>query len=278
MRGAVLVVLGVAACGRVGFDDVASDGSTDGDTLLGPWSAPMPVPVAMEAIADEEDCTGAANKRELYFIGDTRLFVSTRPTETAAWEPRTQILPGNGEDGGGRLSPDDLTLYFSSTRTPGGDGSMDIWRATRATITSPWSTPANLTEVNTPGVDKWLSVCAGGRYLIVRDSGTDDDIYEGTFGGGPATRVDALSSTSSDSGVSLSADCTTVYFASTRNGTEDIFVSSRDASGAWRAPTLFGEVSTPDQDDEDPWMSPDRRLFVFARGFADRHDLYMMVR
>lgn len=41
------------------------------------------------------------------------------------------------------LSPDELSIYFASTR-PGGQGGADIWVSRRASFDSPWETPVNL--------------------------------------------------------------------------------------------------------------------------------------
>ena len=43
---------------------------------------------------------------------------------------------------------DGREIVFSSNRT-GGQGGQDIWSATRASVDDPWSTPVNLTSINT---------------------------------------------------------------------------------------------------------------------------------
>ncbi len=47
---------------------------------------------------------------------------------------------------------DGLEVIFASTR-PGGLGSNDLWTATRASTSEPWSTPVNLTVLNSPSAD-----------------------------------------------------------------------------------------------------------------------------
>ena len=51
-----------------------------------------------------------------------------------------------------KLSPDELSLYFSSNR-PGGAGGNDIWVSHRASKASPWGEPVNLTMINTSSDD-----------------------------------------------------------------------------------------------------------------------------
>lgn len=67
-------------------------------------------------------------------------------------------LDSSNDDWSATPSADGLTLYFASTRT-GGYGANDIWVATRADSTKPFSTPANVAELNTGGDDlpHWLS-------------------------------------------------------------------------------------------------------------------------
>src|SRR5512143_2734510 len=51
------------------------------------------------------------------------------------------------------LSPDELTMYFSSTR-PGGAGSFDIYEATRSSTSAPFGNVIPVTGVNTSGEDR----------------------------------------------------------------------------------------------------------------------------
>jgi len=72
-----------------------------------------------------------------------------------------------------------LTMYFSSKRT-GGQGDHDIWVSRRASVTSPWSMPTVVTELNSPGLDAsgWLSVDECRLYFHSRrDGATTSDLY-----------------------------------------------------------------------------------------------------
>ena len=64
------------------------------------------------------------------------------------------------------ISPDGLSLYFDSTR-PSGHGRVDIWVATRATISDTWGPPVNLgAPVNSEYKEGWPSVTADGLTLV----------------------------------------------------------------------------------------------------------------
>ena len=94
------------------------------------------------------------------------------------------------DDGQPNLSRDGLELYFYSARTdlPGVQGGNDIYVATRAATSDPWSTPINLGS--------------------------------------------AVNSSASETRPSLSWDGTTLYFGSTRAGSNDIYVTTRRRIGA----------------------------------------------
>jgi Tol biopolymer transport system component len=58
------------------------------------------------------------------------------------------------------VSPDELTIYWASTRTDGGaKAGGDIWMATRASVTDPFTGLRNVSEVNTALADapSWVS-------------------------------------------------------------------------------------------------------------------------
>ena len=82
--------------------------------------------------------------------------------EFSAWSAAQKIdeIAGNHADlntpsldGCPIQSPDGLSLYMASNR-PGGQGLLDIWVATRSSISDPWGAPVNLPEpINSPSDD-----------------------------------------------------------------------------------------------------------------------------
>lgn len=57
------------------------------------------------------------------------------------------------------VSANDLILYFASTRADVGQGTSDIWRATRASKADTFAAPVNVTELNSSTLDvpSWVS-------------------------------------------------------------------------------------------------------------------------
>lgn len=64
------------------------------------------------------------------------------------------------------VTPDELSLYFTSNR-PGGQGLNDLYVSRRATPDSPWETPVNLgTVINTPAAEAGASFSPDGRLMF----------------------------------------------------------------------------------------------------------------
>jgi len=252
----------------------------DGEPL---WGPPEAVPGASSSALEEDDVTLSADGGEMFFAvvaanGEKDLYTMMRLGTT--WSA-PMPMPFNTADveETPRLSGDGRTLYFGSTRT-GGAGSGDIWMVTRTAVGGAWSQPQPVPGVNTAGYEKWFMPCeANGTYLMIqdRDAGTGSDVVEGTMGGA-ASRVDVLSSSNGETGTFLTADCLTVYFASTRGANNDIYVASRPSlQGTWSAPTVFQAFGDGDNE-SDPWESADGDTFMFASDKAGTNDIYMSTR
>ncbi len=85
-------------------------------------------------------------------------------------------LGSAGNDGYPAVTPDDLVMYFSSSRTPT-LGGMDVWVTTRATASGPFGAPKAVPELSTASNDLvsfvstdrcrvYLSSNVGGQYEI----------------------------------------------------------------------------------------------------------------
>jgi Tol biopolymer transport system component len=107
------------------------------------------------------------------------------------------------------LSPDELSLYFVSTRT-GGFGNADIWVSRRASLDSPWETPVNLgPSLNGPGIEASPTLSIDGHILFFssdRPGGQgSNDIYV-------AHRVDKSDDLGWEPPINLGADVNTPAF------------------------------------------------------------------
>lgn len=250
--------------------------------VLGPWGAPAKIIGASSTILTEDDGSLSSTTLELVFAvldtvnGGKDLYYTTRPSPTAAWMTPAPLgfnLVGLTEETP-RFSDDDLTLYFASNRVAA--NGLDIYRVTRSAVGSAWTQPAVVVGPNSTANEKWFTPCGGQRYLVI----VGGDIAEGKLGSGAPTVVASLSApAANETGTFLAQDCLTTYFASIRSGTNQIYTSTRIGSNdPWPAPTLVMDFPMIGSNQEDPWISPDQRTFVFASDVSGTKDLYLSVR
>lgn len=184
-----------------------------------------------------------------------------------------------GMEGGPRLSPDELTIYFESDRE-GGPASSDVFVAARARIDAPFNTPTLLANVNGPTPDYTACPTPDGLGLVFA-SGRD-----GTFaiyGASRATptgpfgvpeKITALDTPSSDAHPIITPQGDALYFTSTRPGGAggyDIYRVDVSPSGVG-TPARVAELATPN-DEITPVLSADELTIIFSHKEAV-HDLW----
>ncbi len=172
------------------------------------------------------------------------------------------------------LSPDGERLYIMSNR-PGGLGGADIWVSQRLEGGG-WSSPENLgPTINSEDNDHclyfsgedwntayWTSTRPGGYggndiWSVERVGG----VWQEAVNLGPD-----VNSAASEHHSLPSPDGRSLYVTSDRDGGhggEDIYVTTRDESGAWGALRNLGLVVNSESDDRCPAFSPDYRRFYF---------------
>jgi hypothetical protein len=147
MRHALILVV-VAGCGRLGFDaraDGGDDDTVDADPTCWPaWrtqtvqlSTPQSIDLGFgRAFAPYLSADGLSLYASVRIgVGMSAEFiVSHRVTQTSAWGTAVQLTEfvTSSEEEGLTMSPDELTIIFSSSR-PGGSGDNDFYTATRTT-------------------------------------------------------------------------------------------------------------------------------------------------
>jgi len=226
--------------------------------------------------------------------GHYDVWVSSRQTTGDPWgEP---VNPGptintSYMDGNTIISPDGLTLYFTSNR-PGGYGNWDIYVTTRASIADPWSTPANLgPPFSSSASDHGISITADGLTAFF---GTDrpggfgnGDIYMSTRitpddpWGEPVTLGALVNSPSVEAGPMVSPDGLSLYFHSNRPGGYggfDAWVTTRPTiNDEWGEPVNLGPVINTSTFDGAATISADGATLYFMSGRpggSGQHDLW----
>lgn len=249
------------------------------DAGLGAWGPAAKIAGAATT-QDEDDVTLSSSGTELIYgvsltATDKDLYVMKRASTSDPFGPRAEVkvltsmlLNTAGIEESPRLSADDLTLYFSQAGT--------VMKVTRPSRTGAWSTPTAVAGITAPA--RWYTVC-GNRFMVVRGT-TDLDLFEGMVGSTPAA-VAALNTAKVETAPFLSSDCLTLYFTSDRSGTSKIYSSTRESlTSPWSAPVLAPSPINDGSNDQDPWISADQRLVIWAsvRNGSTNKDLYMSTR
>jgi len=161
--------------GGFGGQDLYVSRRRDKEDDLG-WQAPVNLGPGINTANDEstpdvfeDDATGAS-----------QLYYGAGPANSAAVDIYVSTLGPDGDYGPGvpvaelntafiermpTLARGGLEMFFASNR-PGGSGGLDLWTATRASTSAPWSEPVNLgPTVNSAVIDARPAISWDGTQL-----------------------------------------------------------------------------------------------------------------
>jgi hypothetical protein len=189
----------------------------------------------LNTAADEGTAFFTFDGLQLFFFsakaggaGARDIYVSTRPNLLDTFRTSSPVAGVNstGSDHMPWVSPDALSIYFTSSRT-GGAGGYDIWMATRLTRNDSFSNVKRLTELATSNNDEGASLMSDELTIFFasdRANGAGaSDIWMSTR----ATKSSAFSTPVNVAVVNSSADELNV--AVSADGRELFFTSDRGA-------------------------------------------------
>jgi hypothetical protein len=255
------------------------------------WSAPVNLGPPVNTAYEESAPAMSDDSRNLYFNrnpnlpddNDEDLFVSHRSGPREAWGDPVALDVLNTPTFHERnvtVSPDGRLLFFSSNRTPGGFGRLDLYVSRRTNRFAEWSPPVNVgAMVNGPADDvgpAYLEDEDGNAVLYFTSNRVGGpggfDIYVSALGGdgsvGMPLLVQELSSTSNDARPAIRADGLEVVFQSNRlpsNGAADLWTSARESRlEPWGPPVNLGAVVNGDANDRQAALSDDAEMLLFA--------------
>ena len=171
------------------------------------------------------------------------------------------------------VSPDELTLLFSSSRSP--SMGMDVWMATRPSKLVPFANPTQVAELNSPTNETRAALSANGLIAMIstdRPTSTGEfDVWQATrpttvapFGAPARTEVMSVESTASEYDPTLADGGLHLYLAPTSGGTQHIALATRSSVGSsFGMPTTLTELSGGNGDG-DPTVSVDEKIIVFS--------------
>jgi WD40-like Beta Propeller Repeat len=200
-----------------------------------------------------------------------------------AWgTPVMRISTGSPDDP--TMTDDLLELYFNSN--------SDIWRATRATPTAAFDTPAQVPSLSSGANETTPEITGDGLTIFIASSRTgtagNDDIWVATRANtatstwGTPARIPELSTASGEAASAPTDDLLAIVIISTRAGglgNADIYLSTRaTTSVAWGTPTNVMAPVNTSGDDYSPMLSQDRLSLYFDSARSGNSDLFVATR
>jgi hypothetical protein len=295
-RAGVVVVVLVASCGRYRFEPLgdAADACAAERVELGPWSQ-LGAMTALNSLVEDDDPTPSDDGLELYFtsprpgaIGKADIWRVRRDSTLLAWGPVERVveLSSVANENTPELSSDGLTMWFASDR-PGGMGQDDIWVTTRPDRSSPWTTPRNVSELNTPGIERGPSVFLGGLAMIFFSDRTGSkgapDFWITTRSSLSSTAtwsspmpLDSVNTPGNELRGWMSPCGLELYYQADRgssSGMDFYMVRRSSPDEPFGSEQLIPELSSAAYD-QDLRLSPDRRHAVFSSQRSGAGDLY----
>ena len=213
-------------------------GSTRG-AVSDPWPTPVPIAAVNSTTATETTCEVSPDGLELYFSsnrlggsGGQDIYVSTRQNRGDPFGQPMRIpqLASGGDDvTATTFTPSGLVMYLTSTRA----GTLDMYRTTRMSRTTPWAAPMLVTELQTPGTETEPTLTPGETLMVFSGDGPGiRDLYTTSRATAAApwetpVPIAELNTGASEEDPWMSPDGRTLVFASNRGGGYELYISTR---------------------------------------------------
>jgi hypothetical protein len=195
------------------------------------------------------------------------------------------------------LSPDELSLYFTSNRS-GGAGGNDLWVSQRACPLCAWETPVNLSPLNTTAADAGPALSADGHLLFFHSNRAGgqgkSDVYASwrpdptnDFAWGPPWVLGVSTPGNETAPVyapSLEQGPDNLYFTrGAENETQNLYYVAVTRFGEALGPAVpAGKLNLPTANDAAATVRLDAREIIFHRGAPagglGRGDLWLSTR
>lgn len=218
----------------------------------------------------EIDASGGADARET--IDSPPGTPDARPDAATGWT--VTLIPelaSPSEDQDPSMRLDGLEIVWSSDR-PGGLGGGDIWHATRASVSEPFTNIEPLTSLNSTSDDQSPEIGRTGLsfYFVSMRNGTRDvwSSFRATLGEDfPApTLVTGLSTSFEEANLSVHANLIAVIDRTDASGDRDLYLADRGVtSNPWPAGNPISEVNTTAFYEGSPFISGDDLTLYFHR-------------
>ena len=194
--------------------------------------------------------------------------------------PQTPSFTSSFHDASPSFTENGNKVFFISDRPNG--SSYGVWTSTRTQ--NGWSTPTPVNIPYNPSLSNGWRVSAASDetlYLQMVDNttNTDFDIYEvkhinGVYSA-PERLDDNINSSYKDLGAFIDPEENYIIFASARPGgygVTDLYISSKDTDGSWKAAINMGESVNSSASEGSPFVSADCLYLFFNSDRIQQYD------
>jgi hypothetical protein len=249
---------------------VTPDAPPDGPPYIA-WGTPALL-TSLETTGSGEDDPTISNDKLTVILKaaptgqtDDDLYMCTRTalTDTFTCALITALNATPSQESSPEISPDGLTLYFSSDRVTAGNG--DVYKSTYSN--GMWGAPV---------MDADLSVGNVGDHAISPDGLTAVTIHSGTFyvfsrattsaaWGTGTVHNELTTGVTSVAAPTITNGAQTIYFHA--GSPRDIYVSHRNANGTFQTATAVAELNTTATRDAAPFVLQSDKYMIFERDY-----------
>jgi len=245
----------------------------------------QPAFLELQAYPNVRDFTLSNSGEEAYFSiqspnGEVSV-ISRIIRENNRWtRPQTVSFSGKHHDLEPFLSPDNLNLYFASSRPKNNLSAetkdYDIWVVERNSLSQPWGEPVNMgTVVNSDKNEFYPSVAANRNLYFTSDradSKGKDDIFFSQWNGKAYDKPVSLNGSINTAGYEFNAyispsESFLIFSGYNRKdglGSADLYLSQKGSDKGWRKAVNFGSVINSDKMDYCPFVDIKNKTLYFT--------------
>ena len=237
------------------IDGAQVDASADAPPMLGPWSSPAAVGIAVGS--SKSDPSFTPNRLTVVFGRNDDVFIATRPAIGGAWNVADldELNTANDEKSP-EITADGKTIYFAANP----DGDYDIFVST-LDLTGAWSMPIKVPNWSGSSNEQDVAISPDELTAFVAISGdlrrsvrmTKNDAWPAPVSVGVDWGTDATAPSINSAG--------DVYFHA--NNPRDLFVARKTPTG-YASPVPVSELNSGDRDAA-PFIAGDDRHIMFDR-------------
>jgi len=277
---------------------LAHEKVSDFPVLKGPYLGQKPPGMMPETFAPDilfpeknKGCSAFMENGKVFIFNVTykgeSILYETRMKNSLWTEPERSTLSSEYYDGDFTLSPDGVTILFSSRRPlndeSGASEKSNIWMVRREL--AGWSDPMPLpSPINTENHESYPTITKDGTlYYFARNRGGfgKSDIFLSRIKKGkyqtPENVGRTINTPEHEWDPYIAPDGSYLIFCSTKEegyGEDDIYVSHRKKDGSWNDPTNLGEAINSSASENRPYVTQDGKYFFYTRQEAGKRDIY----